>query len=62
MIEGVFTEDPITEMPDSLPMLLFPFEIILKIYEAHECVWVAYFERRVLINDGVSQCDSHTNT
>jgi hypothetical protein len=32
----VFSDDPITKMYDSLPMILFRFEILLNLYEARE--------------------------
>jgi hypothetical protein len=32
----VFSDDPITKMYDSLPMVLFRFEILLKLYEARK--------------------------
>jgi hypothetical protein len=50
----VFSNDPITKMHDSLPMVLFRFEIRLTISEARECAWVAYFHPWMLINDATS--------
>jgi hypothetical protein len=32
----VFSDDPVTKMHDSLPMVLFLFEILVKLYEARE--------------------------
>jgi hypothetical protein len=39
----VFSDDLITEMCNSLPMVLFRFEVFLKLYETREMGWVAYF-------------------
>jgi hypothetical protein len=38
----VFNDDPVTKIRDSLPMVLFRFEILVKLYEAREMAWVAY--------------------
>jgi hypothetical protein len=38
----VFGDNPITKTSDSLPMVLFRFEILLKLYEARELGWVSY--------------------
>jgi hypothetical protein len=40
-------------MHDSLPMVLFRFEILGKIYEAGEWGWFAYVCPWVLINEGM---------
>jgi hypothetical protein len=50
----VFCNDPITKMHDSLPMVLFRFECLVKIYEAGHWEWVAYFFPWVLINEAMS--------
>jgi hypothetical protein len=50
----VFSDDPVTKMPDSPPTVLFRFEILVKLYEAREMAWVAYFFPWVLINKGMS--------
>jgi hypothetical protein len=50
----VFSDDPITKMYDSLPMVLFRFEILLKLYEARELDWVTYFFPWVLANGVLS--------
>jgi cytochrome c oxidase assembly factor CtaG len=50
----VLSDDPITKMYDSLPMVLFRFEILVKLYEARELAWVAYFFPWVLLNEGTS--------
>jgi hypothetical protein len=50
----VFSDDPITKMYDSLPMVLFRFEILLKLCEARELGWVAYFFPGVLANEAMS--------
>jgi hypothetical protein len=39
----VFSDHQITKMHDSLPLVLFRFTIILKLYEARELDWLAYF-------------------
>jgi hypothetical protein len=41
-------------MHDSLPMVLFRFEILLKLYEAEQFAWVAYFFPWVLLNEAMS--------
>jgi hypothetical protein len=41
-------------MYDSLPMVLLRFEILLKLYEARELGWVAYFFPWVLANEVMS--------
>jgi hypothetical protein len=38
-----FNDDPITKMHNSLPMILFRFEILVKLYEDRELAWIAYF-------------------
>jgi hypothetical protein len=35
--------EPVTKIHDSLPMVLFRFEILVNLYEAREFTWVAYF-------------------
>jgi hypothetical protein len=50
----VFSDDPITKMYDSLPMGLFRFEVLLKLYEARELGWVAYFFPWVLVKEPMS--------
>jgi hypothetical protein len=42
------------KMYDSLPMVLFRFEILLKLNEARELGWVAYFFPWVLVNEAMS--------
>jgi hypothetical protein len=32
----VFSDEPVTKMDDSLPIALFRFEILVKLYEARE--------------------------
>jgi hypothetical protein len=39
----VFSDDPINKMYDSLPQVLFRFEILLKLYEARKLGRIAYF-------------------
>jgi hypothetical protein len=39
----VFSDGPITRVHDSLPTVLFRFEILVKLYESRELAWVAYF-------------------
>jgi hypothetical protein len=39
----VFSDEQVTKMHDSLPMALFCFEILLKLYESREVAWVMYF-------------------
>jgi hypothetical protein len=56
----VFSDDPITKMYDSLPMVLFRFEILLKLYEAREPGWVAYFFPWVLVNEAMSHLRVNT--
>jgi hypothetical protein len=51
----VFNDDPITKMHDSLPMVLFHFEILVKLSEARELAWVAYFFPWVLLNERISR-------
>jgi hypothetical protein len=51
----IFGDASITKMHDSLSMVLFGFEILVKLYEARELAWVAYFLPWVLSNDGMSQ-------
>jgi hypothetical protein len=50
----VFGDDLITKMDESLPVVLFRLEILLKLYEARELGWVAYFFPWVLVNKAVS--------
>jgi hypothetical protein len=50
----VFCDGPITKMYDSLLMVLFRFEILMKLYEARELDWVAYFFPWVLVSEAVS--------
>jgi hypothetical protein len=50
----VFSDDPITKMYDSLPTVLLRFEILLKLCEARELGWVAYFFPWVLVNEAMS--------
>jgi hypothetical protein len=47
----VFSDDQITKMHDSLPMVLFRFEILVKLFEARELVWVTYFFPWVPLNE-----------
>jgi hypothetical protein len=53
LLAVVFSDGPITKMHDSLPMVLFRFEILVKLYEVREMVWFAYFFPWVLINEGM---------
>jgi hypothetical protein len=39
----MFSDEPVTKMHDSLPVALFRFQILLKLYEAREFAWLAYF-------------------
>jgi hypothetical protein len=48
------SDDPITKMHDSLPMVLFRLEILVKFYEAREPAWVVYFFPWVLLNEGLT--------
>jgi hypothetical protein len=50
----VFSDDSMTKMHDSLAMILFRFEILLKLYEAEQFAWVAYFFPWVLLNEAMS--------
>jgi hypothetical protein len=50
----IFSDDPVTKMHDSLPMVLFRFEIPVKLYQAREMDWFAHFFPWVLINEGMS--------
>jgi hypothetical protein len=50
----VFSDDAITKMHDSLPMVIFRFEVLLKIDEARKLGWVAYLFPRVLLNEVIS--------
>jgi hypothetical protein len=50
----VFSDDPITKMHASLPMVLSRFEILVKPFGARELAWVAYFFAWVLLNEGMS--------
>jgi hypothetical protein len=56
----VFSDEPITKMHDSLPMVLFRFEVLLRLYEARELGWVAYFFPWVLLNEAMSHKDVPT--
>jgi hypothetical protein len=56
----VFSDDPTTKMYDSLPMVLFRFEILLKLYEARELSWVAYFFPWVLVTEAMSHPQINT--
>jgi hypothetical protein len=49
----VFSDEQTTKMHDSLPMALFCFQILLKLYEAREFAWLAYFFPWILINEGM---------
>jgi hypothetical protein len=49
-----FSDKPVTKMHDSLPMVLFRFEILVKLYETREFTWAAYFFRSVLLNEAMS--------
>jgi hypothetical protein len=50
----VFGDNPFTKMYDSLPMVLFRFEILLKLCEARELGWIAYFFPWVLVKEAMS--------
>jgi hypothetical protein len=50
----VFSDEPVAKMHKSLPMVLFRLPILLKLYEAREFAWLAYFFPWVLINEGLS--------
>jgi hypothetical protein len=50
----IFSDDPITKMHDSPPMVLFRFEILANFYEACELAWGSYFFPCVLLNEGMS--------
>jgi hypothetical protein len=39
----VFSDGPVTKMHDSLSMVLFRFKILVKLLQACELAWVAYF-------------------
>jgi hypothetical protein len=51
----VFNDDPITKMHDSLPMLLFRFKVLVKLYEVRELIWVTCFFLWVLLSEGTSR-------
>jgi hypothetical protein len=51
----VFSDDPLTKMHDSLPMVLFRFECLVKLYEAKELGWVGCFLPWVFINEAKSR-------
>jgi hypothetical protein len=56
----VFSDDPITKMHDSLPMVLFRFESLLKLDEGGQLAWLAYFFPWVLLNEAMSHQDVST--
>jgi hypothetical protein len=60
LLAVVFSDEPVTKMHDSLPMVLFRFEIRVKLYEACEFTWVAYFFPWVVLNDGMSHKEVDT--
>jgi hypothetical protein len=42
IVAVIVSGDPITKMHDSLPMILFRFEILVKFYKSGEPAWVTY--------------------
>jgi hypothetical protein len=56
----VFSDKPVSKMHDSLPMVLFRFEILVKLYEAREFTWVAHFFPWVLLNEAMSHKEVDT--
>jgi hypothetical protein len=56
----VFSHEPVTKLHDSLLMFLFPFEILVKLYEAREFTWVAYFFPWGLLNEAMSHKEVDT--
>jgi hypothetical protein len=56
----VFCDDPITKMHDSLPMVLFRFECLVKLHEAKQLGWFTYFFPWVLINEAMSHKKART--
>jgi hypothetical protein len=57
----VFSDEPVTKMCHSLPVVLFRFEILVKLYEALEFTWVAYFFPCVLLNEAMSHKEVDTD-
>jgi hypothetical protein len=51
----VLCDEPITKMHDSLPMVLFRFETLVKLQENHILGWMAYFIPWVILNEAMSQ-------
>jgi hypothetical protein len=49
----VLSDDRITKMHDSLPMVLFRFETLTKLDEAREFVWLAYCFPWVVLNEAM---------
>jgi hypothetical protein len=56
----VFCDAPITKMHDSLPMLLFRFETLIKLSEHGQLAWLAYLFPWVLINEAISHTSAST--
>jgi hypothetical protein len=50
----------LVNLPDSLSMVLFQFEILVKLYEAHEFTWITYFFPWVLLNKANSHKEGDT--
>jgi hypothetical protein len=56
----VLSDEPITKMHDSLPMILFRFGVLIKLYEAREFAWVAFFVPWVMLNEAMSHQQART--
>jgi hypothetical protein len=50
----VFSDEPIIKTHDSVPTGLFRFAVLVKLHEARELSWVAYFYPWILLNEGMS--------
>jgi hypothetical protein len=51
----VFSNDPITKVHDSLPMMLFRFEVLLRVLDARLMEWFAYLFPWTLFNEAISK-------
>jgi hypothetical protein len=56
----VFSDDPITKMHDSLPMILPRFCVLLELYEAREFGWLAFFVPWAMMNEAMSHKQAQT--
>jgi hypothetical protein len=50
----MINDEPVTKMHNALPMSVFRFQILLKLYEAREFAWLTYFFPWILRNEGMS--------